>query len=215
MKKTHLMAAVAAVIALTGPARAQHTVRPGNYQPPAPTMTQPPRASPSIAVIDIQHVMKNYILYKANREALKSKLDQVSSRIRQEREALRRLAEKLKEFRPGSPNYKATEEEITKRDTTLAVDTRMQQREFAEEEAKMIYNTYQAIQQEVEAYCRSTGTTMVLQYDRGPVDPSQPNAILGLVSQQVVWHAGHDITDPILRVLNERANRSALRPGVR
>jgi len=214
VKTTRLMAAMAAVIVLAISAVwAQHTVQPGTYRPPARTAARAPQTMP-IAVIDIQYIFKNYNLHKARRDEMKTRLQRANEQMKQDITAVRGQAERLKEFRPGTPDYKALEEQVTKQDAALAVRRKMLQREFQEEEARMINDTYKAIWDEVDNYCRSTGTMMVMQCDREPIDTARPNDIVRLATRQVVWHSGHDITNHILDVLNDRYLKVTGRPGV-
>ena len=57
---------------------------------------------------------------------------------------------------------------------------------------------------EVDMFCRANRIMMVLQSNRDPDNPTDPNAILQVVAKPVVWHGGCDITEHILRDLESR-----------
>ncbi len=133
--------------------------------------------------------------------------------LKQEREAMQKLAERLASFNKGTPDYKALAEEITKREADLTIKVRMQ---FFQREAKIYHTVYQEILQEVDYYAAAAGINLVLRFNGDPADLNQPETVIRDINKQVVWYAkDRDITPVILDRLNQRAYRNpgAAAPG--
>jgi len=215
VKKIHVLAAMATAVVLSSAVWAQQFPPAGAPARPAAAPVRTAAPSPGVAVIDIQYIFKNYALHKAQRDQMKKDFEAVNAKMKADGAQLKQLAESLKQYRPGTPDYKAIEERVVKGEADLKFRMRQEQQNFAEREAKMIFHTYTTIQQEVQRYCQATGTAMVMQCDREPASADRPNDIVRLLNRQVVYfHGGMDISQQILNVLNSRANHSAQRPGV-
>ena len=137
---------------------------------------------------------------------MKADVGRAETQVKAEREALRKLVERLKEFRKGTPDYKALAEEITKRQADISVKIRLQKEEFLQREAKIYYNVYQEILQEVDYYAAANGVTLVLRFNGDPADITEPETIIRDINKQVIWYTkNRDITPVVLDRLNQRA----------
>ena len=215
MKTSHLMAVLAAAILSISLAA---TWVAGQQAPPR-TAVQPPRSAPTVALLDVSRVFKNYSRFKTMMDGMKANVEQAEGWFKTQRDAIQTLSQKLKGFRPGTPDYKATEEELARRNADLAIKVKLQKREFLEREAKIYHTAYTEIVQEVNYYCARNGIAMVLRFNGDPVDANaQPQETLAYINRPVVWHnQGLDITQVISDSLNRRAGAapgSNSRPGV-
>jgi len=150
-------------------------------------------------------------------EDMKADVQRAESQIKMERGSIQKLAERLKEYRKGTPEYKSIEEDLTKRQANLRVRVELQRKEFLEQEAKIYHNVYQEILQEVDYYCASRGIAMVLRFNSEAVDAGRPEDVLRYINKPVVWHnRALDITQIVLENLNRRGGVAphVTRPGV-
>ena len=208
MKKSHLVAALAAVVLSTSLAATQAA-----GQAPARTASTPSRGGPYVALLDVSRVFKNNSRFKAMMDQMKGDVTQAEAWVKREREELQKLAERLKDYRKGSPEYKATEEQLTKRSMDVSIQVKLQQKKFLESEATIYHTVYQEIIQELDHYCNSNGIAMVLRFSGDSIDPGVPEDVLRGINKPVVWHnRGLDITDQLLQILNQRAG-TAQRPA--
>jgi len=169
-----------------------------------------PVAGPRLALIDVTHIFKNHIRFKGMIGDMKDDVKKAENWARGERIAIGKLAERLQEFNQGTPDYKALEEEVARRQADLSVKVQLQRNEFLQREAKIYYNVYQEIWQATDYFSRQHNIDMVLRFNGGQVDPAKPDEVLSDINKQVVWHnRGLDITDAILTELN----RTAINPG--
>jgi Skp family chaperone for outer membrane proteins len=212
VRKSHLTAAIAATLLLAS----LSVVRAQGPEPAAR-----PQGAPPVALIDVKFIFKNHPRFAAMRQELKADVERVEGQARADSESIRKMREKLSDFRQGSPEFKDLEERIVQRTSELSARFELQRREFAEREAKIYYAVYQEIMQEVQYYCAAYGVAMVMNFDREKINPDKPEDVIRGVNREVVWYnAALDISDVILRRLapqgnpNATANPQARVPGV-
>jgi Skp family chaperone for outer membrane proteins len=142
---------------------------------------------------------------------MRRQVERAEEQVKAEREAIQQVAERQKDYRAGTQDYKSLEEELVKRQSDLAAKIQLQKKEFLQMEAK-IYNTvYQEIQQEVEYYASSNNIAMVVRFNGDPVDVENPEDVLRSINSTVIWYnKAYDITPVILDSLN----RTALNRGI-
>jgi Skp family chaperone for outer membrane proteins len=178
--------------------------------PTGPAAGQPLGGQP-IYLLDSTHVFKNYSKLKAMKEELQAEVQQAEKRVKDERDAIKKLQERLEEFKAGTEDYKKFEQEIATRMADLQVLVGMQRKEFIQKEARIYFIVYQEIWQEVDYFASQNRAAMVLKYDREPVNVEVPDTVVRGINKQVIWsNQGLDITDYILAKLHERLpNRDA------
>jgi Skp family chaperone for outer membrane proteins len=158
-----------------------------------------------VAVIDLNHVMNNYVNAKKQVEGLQKDGMEADTNLRKDNAQIEALKEKLKDFKPGSPDYKRMEEEITQRMSDLKVRASIEQRDFQERQMKAMYLIYREITEEVKRYAQAQNIGLVMDYSSDPVDPNVPATIQRAVSRPFVYQGGPDITDAVLNSLNQKA----------
>jgi len=217
VKNSVLLAALAAVVFSTVLAQAPVGAQTSG-QPAA-------RAAAPIVLLDINAVFKGYRKMQDEMNRMKADVVRAEQYVKTERENIRKLAQRLEEFRKGTPDFKAIEEEVAKRSSDLSVKVQMQKKEFLEKEAQIFLQIYQEVQQEVAYYASATGVSMVLRATGSQADLQNPQEVLAYINRDVVWNAQQlDITNYILQRLNDRygpsqtgsSNEAAsnTRPGV-
>lgn len=210
MKKSRILAVLAGSVLLM----AIYAVAVPAQQGAAPVAGT--RSGGEIALIDIGVIFKNHTRFKQHMADLQADMERAQQQMKSEGESLRKLRERLNEFRAGTPDYKQLEEEITKRSADLSARFQLQKNEFAKTEAKTYYMVYQEIQQEVDALAQANGIAVVLKFNSEEADPNKPDEVLRDLNKPVIWYARNlDITPVVLDSLNRRAlqtDRSAA-PG--
>ncbi|MBI3837432.1 MAG: OmpH family outer membrane protein [Planctomycetia bacterium] len=174
-------------------------------QAPPSRAATPPVANHGIAVIDVKYILEHYSRVKNATDQFSRDFDDVSARFRKEKEAINKKVEKIRTFNPGTPEYKKLEEEIAQNDSDLKVKASLQQKEFAEREAKIYLTAYQEISQQVKTYADRNGITLVLRFNGAPPDPNNREAVQAELFKMVLYQNGIDITGPVLQELNRSA----------
>jgi len=166
-----------------------------------------PIAAPatSMALIDISLIFKEHPTFKAEMNQINDEMGRAEADIKKENVDIQRFGESLKDWTPGSPEYKRTEEEYVRRKTALQMRIHTQQQEFMLRQAQVYNRVYQEIYQEVEYYSRNNGIAMVLNYNSEKVDVRKPDDVVRMVYRPVVFRdARLDITPRIIESLAQR-----------
>ena len=121
-------------------------------------------------------------------------------------------------YAAGSPQYKQQEELIATKQAQIQLKMNLQKKEFMEREAKVYYQTYMEIEQEVTKFAQRHGINLVLRYNKIDMSSQDRREVLAGVNRAVVYQNKIDITDDILNVIQPRGvippnERTGLIPG--
>jgi Skp family chaperone for outer membrane proteins len=181
----------------------------------APAAAQPAAAArPQVALVDVNFIFKNHARFKMRMEEFRQEVTRAEADAKQKSEAVRKLAERLQsnEFTRGSQEYKQLEEDIVHRRSELTANVELQRRQFAQQEAKVYYDTYQEVVQEVKSYCEQYGIPLVMNFKHDAINGDNPEEIVSGINRSIVYSSSQlDITPAIL----ERVGRAptAQRPA--
>ena len=151
-----------------------------------------------VAVIDIERILHEHPRLIQQREAFRRESEAMQAYIQQERTRMQKMAEQLREYKPGTEAYRNLEKELANADANLAVQMKLKQKDVGTREAKIMYQAYMEVVNLVSRYCQRNGIGVVLRYRSKPIDPDDPRSIQAGMLQEVVYHRGLDITDDIL-----------------
>lgn len=224
MRASHWFATRVAGIVFLGlstagiPALAQGQF-PSNTRPPAgfgqPTApAQPAAAAPpaggaprgtNVAVVDVKFIFDNHVRFKAAMDGIKKEYEQFEAQVRDTETKLRKDLEQLKAMPAGSPEFKQLETSIATTRTQVQLDINRRQKERVDEEAKVYYNAYQEVEQEIGKFAARYGIDLVLQFSTAEIDPAKPDTVIRGLNRLVVYQNRLNITDSILQEINRGA----------
>ena len=179
-----------------------------------------PQAGSTPVLIDILYIFKNHDGFKGEEEQMKADAQRLQQQFTREGEELRKFQERLQDFRQGTPEYKAAQEEAARREADLQTHARMEKQNLILRDAQIWNRVYQEILQEVEYYCANNNIALVMNFNGDPVNQDRPNDVDRMIRQSVVYHAKSiDITPIILQSIRTRHGwtdvpRTATSPGV-
>ena len=219
MRTTLVTATCVAIVVAAVAFNQLHAQPQGGPNPGGPSA---PRTSPApvnqlgIAVIDVTYILDHYSRLKQDTEKFKRDMDDAEAQLKRERDVMAKKAEKLKTFKPGTPDFKALEEEIIKAESDWKLRVNRQKGEFAERDANNFLKAYQELTQQVKVYADRNNISLVLRFNGARVDPTNPQAVQMELSKMVMYyHKDIDITDQILTELNRSAAIAAPRTPAR
>jgi Skp family chaperone for outer membrane proteins len=159
--------------------------------------------SQGIALIDIGYIFKNHIKFKNAMDGLGKDIKVAEDTLNKEREVIQKMITRLKDYKPGTPDYKHLEEDVTQKQADFTVRAQIQKREFQEREAKVYLLTVQEINDTVKAYSDSQGLTLVMKFNGDPMDPNDRESIMRELNKPIMYYRpGIDITPVVLDQLN-------------
>jgi Skp family chaperone for outer membrane proteins len=182
---------------------------------PQTAAAQSPSQPHMIALIDMAEVFKNYKKFEAMRETLKQEITASESEMKKEIETLQALQAKLQSLDESSPAYAATEKELATKAADLEAVRKVKQRDFLRKESKIYKAIYMESTEAVSKYADYYKYTLVLRFNRADIgeNDNAQEVISGMNKQVVYYRPEHDITDAVLKYLNDRYSREVSAAG--
>ncbi len=193
----------------------------GQFNPGAPTATAPAGAAAAsrpggpanggtgvngIAVIDVAYIFKNHERFKQQMKAMKDKVDAAENDVKNAQEGMKKGVEQLKQYNPGTPEYKRLEADLLKQQGDLQLKVNLQKKDFMEQEGKIYFTVSREIEDAVKLFATSHNIAMVLRFNGDQVDPTNRDDILRNINKPIVYYdLRMDITPYILQDLNRSA----------
>lgn len=205
MKITHSLVLGIALVLSTASALAQQPARPAST--PAPG---------GVAIVDMTYIFEHYEGFQSRKVSLQRDIDRAEQQLKMLQEEMKGLAERMKEHKAGTEEYKSIELELAKRNANGNIMVQTQKKEFLMREAKLFYTIYQEVSEEIKTFAERNGINLVLRFTGDPVDIDDPQQVVKELNKGVVYYSPSiDITPFILEQLKRRQPRAttAAQPG--
>jgi hypothetical protein len=116
----------------------------------------------------------------------------------------------MKDLTEGSPEFAELETKYTTKQSEIETRGKVLQRQFQQREAKVFHQAYLEIQDAVERACDLYKFTVILRFNRADPGSTDPQRVNQLLNSQVVYHRKRDdLTDAVLKYLNEKYGKSS------
>ena len=172
----------------------------GPVRPAAPAA---PAAGTSVVVIDVAFIYKNHNRFNATMLDIKTDIEKFEAYVRKKQTDFKSLGEALGTYNAGSQEYKQKEEELARLQSDLQVEVGLKRKEFLQQEARVYFRVYKEIEQEVRIFAERNGIHLVLRYNKDDMKEDDRASVLQGVNKAVVFQQGRDITELILKALNQ------------
>ncbi len=154
-----------------------------------------------IAVVDISFVFKNYPRFLASIEGLKKEMEAADGQLKQARDQLVQKEQARDLLKPGSPDFKAADEDLARLKADFTIQQGTIRRDFLEKEAAIYYQTYMDISTTVKSYASSNNIGLVLRFNGDPIDKSQREDVMRAITSPIVFENNIDVTPEICALL--------------
>jgi len=199
VKRLNLVAALAPLAALLLP-----------LAPLALAQQAPHHGGPVVAILDLTYIFKNHTRFQQMSGDMRREVEAAENSLKSDRESYQQLTQKLEQYKRGTPEYRALEEELAKRAAELNLQVNIQKKNFLEQEAKIYYTVYQEVIDCVKYHCDTTGVSLVLRFNGDPIDRNDPQEVLKELNKSVIYYnRSIDITPVILEKLNSYQQKPA------
>lgn len=162
----------------------------------------PVEAGQRIALVDVAKVFKAHTRFNASLEQMKKDAEMFQTMMRTEQNKLAAEAELLKQANPNDPDFKAKETEISKKLAELQVTQSQKGRDISEKEARLYFDTYVEVTQQIANYADRNGIGLVLRFNSAPIDAADRKSVIEGVNREIVFQVGRDITDQVIATIN-------------
>jgi len=167
-----------------------------------------------IGLLDVQKVFEKHARFKQMMDGLEQDIQRIDEWIKAERESLRTMNEELKQYKPGSPDFRQKEQQIAERMSRLQAQVQIQKRDVIQKKAKIHYIVFSEVRDEVASIAAARGLIAVMQYNSQKVNSEDPEDIIRDLNSLIVYHApGIDITQEVLDNLARRMPYNGAAPA--
>lgn len=186
----------------------------GGGQPAA--SSQPKR---SIGLIDMALLFKEYKKFGDLREQLRNDIKASDEQAKAMGEQLQALQRQLKDgtYKEGSPEYQQLESKLISQGTQFETYRKTQQRDFLRRESKIYKDVYMEVVEAVGQYAAYYNYDVIVRFSRESIEETDnAQELIQNMNRQIVWHntsSGIDITDAVLKYLNQRYTPVANKPA--
>jgi outer membrane protein len=182
----------------------------------AKTAAPAPAASSSLAhkvgLIDMARVFKEYKKFEILREDLKSEIENSDQQAKAMAQKIQETQTALKDapFKKDSPEYLALETKLTQQMSEFETFRKVAQRDFLRKEADIYKTIYLEALDVVKQAATAWNYTLVIRFNSEELETEDPAKLIQGLNRQVVFSRSEDdITDPVLKYLNEKYERQA------
>ena len=152
-------------------------------------------AQSGVCVIDVAQIFKDHPTFNQQLAALKQEAEQFQAQLQQAGEKLAGMNEELRQIDPSTEEYQQQERQIAQLSASFEVDRRTKMRELMTREAKLHFDTYSQITEQIGSFCQENQIRLVLRYNNTEMDVKQPATIMQAVNSNVVFqNSDRDIT---------------------
>jgi len=151
-----------------------------------------------VGVLDLNRLFKSHADLKGKLQRLQVEAKLVQAKLESDSAAVNKKAEGLKDLTTGTPEYRALDAEIAKRQATLPAEIATKRKEFVEREARLYYDAYQEIMKDVEKLAKSQHIAIVLNASHQEINAGDPNDVARGISNKVIWFDDSIDLTPVL-----------------
>ena len=157
-----------------------------------------------VAVIDIGKVFKQHPGFNQAMETMKRDVQQSQGELQQRAKEIQALRDKLKVYQPDSAEAKQVEAQILEMQAAGQLEATKKKKDLLDREAKLYYEVYEEIKQEVNGFMQQYGIALVLRFNSDAIDVKNRPAVLEYVNRPVVMERRIDITSQIVERIASR-----------
>lgn len=170
-----------------------------------------PAAPHQIGLIDMAHIFKNYEKFKDQTASLQKAAEEAEAQAQDMMNQGKQLQQQLQTMQVGSPDYNKIEAQLIELKNKLETFRQVEQQKIVRQQADLYKTIYLEVQDVVNRYASHYKYTLIIRFSRTEVaESTNPQAILQNMNRQVVhYQPQDDITDPILKYLNDSYKKTA------
>jgi Skp family chaperone for outer membrane proteins len=169
---------------------------------------KPSQALP-VAVVDVGKVFRTHEGFKRDLEQFAREVEEFRKLVAVRQVELESAQKKLQTLKPGTSDWENAQLLLSRLQTELRLFAERQQQQVASREASLYADMYGKVTAAVQRYADAHGIRLVLRAQGEAPDPRDPKSVLHAVNQSIVYQAGLDITEEILKELSGQSRAAS------
>ena len=158
--------------------------------------TKAARRTPgTVAVLDVTRLFKESKQFNAAMQKLKADVKKAEEKVKSNRDKLKTQREEMEKLPSGSEERMKREEYQGKLEAALEASTSFQKKAFLSREARIYFDFYKRLEDEVAAYAKEQRIDTVIRIAVQEADVNDAQSVLTYINRPVVWYSpASDIT---------------------
>ena len=163
---------------------------------------EPKTTERDIAVVDMNKVFAGHKRLLAKNEELKREAESAQEKAKALIEAARLLQEELKLHKPGTADHIRISKELKEKADAWKKFGEETQKRLTEQITANMLSTYQSINEEIQRIAEARDFRLVINYSSEPVDQKETAKAMQIMSRQILYQNGLDITEEVIQAVN-------------
>ena len=155
-----------------------------------------------IAVVDMNKVFASHKALIAKNEELKRDAEAAQEKGKAFLVAGNRLQEELKNHKQGTAEFNRISKELKDKADGWKKFQEETQKRLTEQNVANLLSTYQLINDEIQRIAEARQFRLVINYSSDPVDQKETAKAMQMMSRQILYQHGLDITDEVIQAVN-------------
>ncbi|QDU31434.1 Outer membrane protein (OmpH-like) [Anatilimnocola aggregata] len=174
---------------------------------PSPLTAQDKPAELPIAVLNLDKVFAGYTKHSDRLQPLRDSAKELDETVQIRQVELETAANQMRKSPPGSPDQQRAQGQLIKLQNDLRQFVEQERQKLQKREVVILITTQRDIDEQLKKICQARGLKLVLRQN-SPPDENQPlQELVKNLGRDVIYQDGLDITDDVLKALNETESK--------
>lgn len=177
-----------------------------SFEAATPAQEQPVEASTAsdFAVLDVAETLNGYKQFQEDLAALRKKVEESNQQVVVRQAEIASVTKQLQQLQPGSPDYESKQLLLVRLQTELNQLVNRSRQGFLVQEAGYYKEAYDRLKDLVRDFAKKKGIRLVLRVSSQETSVNDPKTVLNAVNEMVVFQDGVDITEEMIKRLNQQ-----------
>jgi len=163
-----------------------------------------------VGLIDISYVFQKYEKLTYEMTELSAEAKDVDAKLKAKQQKGVELQNELRDYAEDSQEYEIRRNKLLKMSSEFEAEKRMANMDFQKKKAKVLHTAYLEVQDAVKRMCDAHKFTVIISFNRGDTNSTDPQRVNQLLASPVVYHRKRDdLTQGVLDYLNQKYQKSA------
>ena len=173
---------------------------------PLPAQDKPAENTMPIGLVNIEKIAQQYKPFQKQVAELQEQAKELQTNAALKQSELQTVGSELQKTAQGTAEFQKFQAQYGRLQRELQAFVTEGQQKFRDKDLKLSLSLHREIDQVLKPYCKAKGIKLVVRMPGTSLDENQnQQQILQAVSRGVLYEDGLDITDDVLKLLNEQS----------
>jgi Skp family chaperone for outer membrane proteins len=157
-----------------------------------------------IAVINLDQAFNGYKKHAERLAPIREGFKELDESVQIRQVELETAANQFRKATPGSPEQVRLQGQVQKLQNDLRIYVEQERQKLQKREVTAMIATQRDVDEQIKKICKARGLKLVLRQNNQPEETQPLQELLKSLNRDVLYQDGLDITDDVLKALNEK-----------